>query len=284
MIPIPYKMVDLDGLDLSEIHGEVVEGIYNKVRAAFQSSRMAIFCNWLFADIVIAPSYVLISEPHEGEFLVNDAILVKSDDTIQILGIVPSPVIQELNATENREYLVPEGVDGFSPVNVNVPIPQPVMTELTAINNGIYTPPTGVDGYSSVNVNLPNPNIVASYQGLSYSYVSAGSWMRSTSKTAYINLFEVVSGRYAMFQDYPNGNVYRCAFYAGKSLSDFTASINNPSSGGGAIYNGTNIYNGSSGNTLTQRTVYTADSSGVIIVQTSNSSQEIEAYLMKLTD
>lgn len=283
MIPIPYKMVDLDGLDLSDIHGEVVEGIYNKVRAAFQSSRMAIFCNWLFAGIVIAPSYVLISEPHEGEFLVNDVILVKSDDTIQILGIVPSPVIQELNATENGEYLVPEGVDGFSPVNVNVPIPQPVMSELTAISNGIYTPPTGVDGYSLVNVNLPNPNIVASYQGLSYGSVSAANWMGGTSKTAYISLFEVTSGRYAMFQDNPSGDRYRCAFFAGKTLSDFLDSINN-SKTATAIYTGVNIYNGSSGNSLTQRTIYTADSSGVIIVQTSASSQERKAFLIKLTD
>lgn len=32
------------------------------------------------------------------------------------------PTIQSLNISENGTYTVPEGVDGFNPVNVNVPI------------------------------------------------------------------------------------------------------------------------------------------------------------------
>lgn len=125
MIPVTYKMVDLDGLDLAEINGGEVPGIYNKIAAAYNTSRFAIMCNWFFAGIVIAPAHVLISQIENG-FLINDLISVKSDDTVEVLGLVPpEPVLVSLNATENGEYLPGEGEDGFSQVNVAVPVPSP---------------------------------------------------------------------------------------------------------------------------------------------------------------
>ena len=156
MVPSTYKMVDLDGIDLAEVNGSVVPGIYNKVSSSMNSCRIAIFCNWKFADIVIAPAHVLISVDETGGFLVNDLIAISQDDTVKLIGVVPEPVLQELNVTANGEYLPPEGVDGFSKVNANVPDIPPVVEELSVTENGVYTPSSGVDGFSRVNVNVPD--------------------------------------------------------------------------------------------------------------------------------
>lgn len=102
------------------------------------------------------------------------------------------PVVRQLDVTENGTYTPSTGVDGFSPVevnvqpplqtkaveitangqssivadseyyglesvgvNVNVPIPTFETEELSVTANGTYTPTT--DGYSKVEVNVPTP-------------------------------------------------------------------------------------------------------------------------------
>ena len=64
-----------------------------------------------------------------------------------------NPVVEPLNVTENGTYAVPEDVDGYSPVTVDVPLP--VIEPLTATENGTYTAPEGVDGFNPVTVALP---------------------------------------------------------------------------------------------------------------------------------
>lgn len=90
-------------------------------------------------------------------------------------------VIRSLSVTENGTYTAPSGVDGYSPVTVNVPEPtgtktitangthdvaayasaqvnvpvqEPVTEALTVTENGTYTPDSGVDGFDSVTVNV----------------------------------------------------------------------------------------------------------------------------------
>ena len=75
----------------------------------------------------------------------------------QIKTIAGEPVIQSKTINENGTYIAPEGVDGYSPVVVNVPAPQPVIESKTINENGTYTAPEGVDGYSPVVVNVPLP-------------------------------------------------------------------------------------------------------------------------------
>ena len=70
-------------------------------------------------------------------------------------GSSKPPVLEELNTTSNGTYTPNTGVDGFNPVNVNVPIPTFTTEELNVTANGTYTPST--DGYSKVEVNVPTP-------------------------------------------------------------------------------------------------------------------------------
>lgn len=55
--------------------------------------------------------------------------------------------LEELEITENGEYLPTTDISGFSKVNVDV---QPVLEELTITQNGEYTPQEGVNGFSKV--------------------------------------------------------------------------------------------------------------------------------------
>ena len=64
--------------------------------------------------------------------------------------------IQSLTVTQNGQYNAPEGVSGFNPVIVNVPVPKPVIRSLTATRNGRYDAADyGCDGFNPVIVNNP---------------------------------------------------------------------------------------------------------------------------------
>ena len=70
-----------------------------------------------------------------------------------------SGVIEELNVTENGIYEVPEGVDGYNPVNVQVASTPPVIRELNVTENGTYHVPQDADGYGPVVVAVAPPVI-----------------------------------------------------------------------------------------------------------------------------
>lgn len=68
-------------------------------------------------------------------------------------------VISSLSVTSNGVYRVPQGVDGYNPVTVDVPAQEFVTETLSVSVNGTYTPGTGVDGYSQVTVNVPEQKV-----------------------------------------------------------------------------------------------------------------------------
>lgn len=81
---------------------------------------------------------------------------IEMAESLPEAGGVANPVIEPLSVTENGTYTAPEGVDGYSPITVNVPIPdgyiKPSGTkEIT--ENGTHD----AKAYESVNVNVPIP-------------------------------------------------------------------------------------------------------------------------------
>lgn len=154
--PKIYNMVNLGGIDLATANGSAVPGIYQKITAALTSDHIEVFYNWKFADIVLPPSKVAIDVSVANQYIINEEILVKSDDTVGIIGFIRIPIIEPLTAEENKIYNIPIGIDGFGPVTVNVPAPPPVLVQLNATVNDVYTPPTGYDGFDRVIVNVPD--------------------------------------------------------------------------------------------------------------------------------
>lgn len=73
--------------------------------------------------------------------------------TARTSGVAPHiPVVEELNVTQNGTYTATSGVDGYSPVNVNV---QPTLITKNITANGTYNASSdNADGYSQVVVDV----------------------------------------------------------------------------------------------------------------------------------
>ncbi len=146
-----FNMVDMGGIDVAKAQGEKVDGLFLRLLNSIQNCRYSVLCNWLFAEIPIVPTYVELV--FDGEQVsINDLITVTSDDIVHIHSIEGEPVIHPLSVAENGIFTPQTGVDGFSPVNVNVP--EPVIQPLSVTENGFFVPPEGVTGYSPITVNV----------------------------------------------------------------------------------------------------------------------------------
>ena len=76
-------------------------------------------------------------------------------DTIVAGGGGGGGTIESLTVTQNGIYTASGGVDGYSPVTVEVPAP--VLVEKTITQNGVYDPEDdNADGYSMIDVDVPN--------------------------------------------------------------------------------------------------------------------------------
>lgn len=119
-------MVDMEGIDLLAVQGEAIPGLYNKLVESIALCRYQCVYNWSFNSILIPPTYVEMEEREDGVWI-NEGVMVDEEDVVHIASIEPEPpapvepVIEPLSVTENDIYLVPEGVDGFNPVTVQVP-------------------------------------------------------------------------------------------------------------------------------------------------------------------
>ena len=70
-------------------------------------------------------------------------------------------IIESLSISANGVYTASSGVDGYSPITVNVPQKEPNIQNLAISANGTYTAPADIDGYNPITVNVPQkePNI-----------------------------------------------------------------------------------------------------------------------------
>ena len=151
MIPYPYNMVDMGGIDLAEANGTVVEGLYAKIVEAVNACGDVVLYNWKFAGIEIAPQHtsILLGDP----IIINGAVQVTEQDKVTVPGLNLPPIIEPLTVHENGEYSASDfQADGFDPVNVL--IPHPVIIPLEVDQNGVYVAPSGVAGYSPITVNV----------------------------------------------------------------------------------------------------------------------------------
>lgn len=128
MIPYSYNIVNLDGIDLTDVKGKTFDGIYDNILQAMNSCGVVILSNWKCAGVYIPPSYVNIVLD-SGSIIINNTIIVHDNDTIEIPSMGTQPVIETLNIEENGIYLAPSGVDGFSPVVVTIPTGIPYMNK-----------------------------------------------------------------------------------------------------------------------------------------------------------
>ena len=70
---------------------------------------------------------------------------------------VPEKILVEGSASANGIYPAPDGTDGFSSFEVNVPKSTSTFMSITVKNNGTYSASTyGKDGFDTVTVNVPN--------------------------------------------------------------------------------------------------------------------------------
>lgn len=124
--PDKFDMVDMEGVDLLEVQGETIPGLYNKLVESIAQCRYQCVYNWAFNGILIPPTYVEMEERSDGVWI-NEGVMVDEEDVVHISSIEPEPptpvepVIEALSVIANGIYTVPSGVDGFNPVSVSVP-------------------------------------------------------------------------------------------------------------------------------------------------------------------
>lgn len=123
MIPYPYNMVDMGGIDLAEANGTVVEGLYAKIVEAVNACGDVVLYNWKFASIEIAPQHTQILLG-SSSLTINSLIQVTELDVVTVLGIDPPPPpivpVEPLTVNENGIYTAAPPASGFNPVIVQV--------------------------------------------------------------------------------------------------------------------------------------------------------------------
>lgn len=155
MCPEIFQMVDMGGVDLTDIIGRTYPGLYNRILAGINTENHVVLYNWYCAKILIPPYSVSITVDSANAIRINNLIFVYSNDTVDVPTMEILPIIEALSVTENGVYSAPAGVDGYNPVTVEVPTPPPVLVPLSVSSNGSYTPAQGEDGFNSVTVNVP---------------------------------------------------------------------------------------------------------------------------------
>lgn len=256
MIPYPYNMVDMGGIDLAEANGTVVEGLYAKIIEAVNACGDVVLYNWKFAGIEIAPQHtsILLGDP----IIINGAVQVTEQDLVTVPGINPDPlVLVPLNAVENGDYSPQDyDADGFSEVTVNVPIPA----------SGKYL------------------EVAPDYVGLSAGYLSnTGAFQQWTAITNYVEYATLIEGKYLVCMGEIAGNRFRVALFPSKLFSDFEPYISEVGQNQIIYSPETLITPDLSGDGLTRRFIFQT-TGAMCVIMTSSSSQVSKPILLKIQE
>lgn len=209
MIPYPYEMVDMGGIDLAEANHTVVEGLYAKITEAVNACGDVVLYNWKFAGIEIAPYHaeILLGDP----IVINGAVEVTELDEVTVPGLPPPVVpVEPLEVSENGVYSAEEPLAGFNPVTVNVN---------SVIESNV--PPTddlGVDGDFYL-YNAPAPEVIL---GITITKAARGSDYSFTywgARDIQI-IFEDSNGNEVWIKDIQGASCYWAAASGNFSRSD----------------------------------------------------------------
>ena len=148
-------------------------------------------------------------------------------------------VIKTLQITSNGTYTAGEGVDGYSPVEVNVPSPQFVTETLSVSVNNIYYPGEGVNGFSQVVVDVPQSvtgftekDVTENNFGLinlnnSASFVYSGVFSENNQlQTVYLpNCVTVNNWAFAYCRNLTSVNLPNCTTFSGNNQFYYNISL-----------------------------------------------------------
>lgn len=96
-------------------------------------------------------------------------------------GNAPAPVINELNVNANGTYTAPEGVNGYSPVNVNVPNTYTAQDEGKVVDNGALVAQTSTSFYDNGTYNTTtNDSVTVAVPLTTKSITSNGTYNASS--------------------------------------------------------------------------------------------------------
>lgn len=247
-----FNMISMDGIDIVESQGVVVEGLYNKLLEGIATCRYQILYKWYFANILIPPTTVELV--NNGDSIsINGFISIDSDDVVHVYSLEHYPVINPLIISQNGEYIAPDGVDGYSPIQVNV------VPEYQKISPDFY-------------------GLATAYQALN------GSFYTTTDKTQCLFIAAVEAGaNYVVFLPEQVGTRFRAAQWSGKTIDDFSLYLDSPGTNT-EIYSGGQMITPNTELTdvgLTRRFFFTGVD-GEVIIGTSNTSQLVEPILLKI--
>lgn len=150
-----------------------------------------------------------------------------------------SAVIEGLTITSNGTYTAGAGVDGYSPVDVDVPAPEFITETLSVSVNNTYYPGEGVNGFSQVVVEVPQSvtgytekDVTENNFGLinlnnSASFVYSGVFSENNQlQTVYLpNCVTVNNWAFAFCRNLTSVNLPNCTTFSGNHQFYFNKSL-----------------------------------------------------------
>lgn len=185
MVPDKFNMVDMGGIDLLASNGQVVDGLYNRLEAAYSPCRICVLYNYSFGTLIITPQYAFITQA-ENEIILNGAIHVTNEDVVML----PTISASDYNELTNKPKINNVELSGNLSI-ADLGIDYPALSGKPSINNVEL-----VGNLSLSDLNIPS--IAAVELTLSSSVTFTGSSLR-------IGNCVIISGRF----DFNSGTGWR---------------------------------------------------------------------------